>query len=333
MSRAKSKFLFKIKKIYFPLVGVLLIIIILLLYKIYFQNSTEQVSINPIQSSNLIFPDKNSEYFYEPKPGTIENYDLVFLENKAIKAVINLDSLNENADYEVNKDPSVFRIITLGDSFTYGWYVNTSENYPEQLENRLNNTFCPKVKRFEVINLGVPGYDIEFAVQRYKTRGQKYDPDLMLWFLLKNDFTEFAGYINFLGHKKYNEIANAGRLNEYKENGLIENPGWYEAKKEIAEQVDLETIVDHQTNKLYSISDYYSGKLIVFTKKIESSEYQNKLSEFARKRPQTFFLNSIHLEKNSEDTLKDSHPTAKGYTKISDSIYEYLFDNQLIPCK
>ena len=48
-----------------------------------------------------------------------------------------------------------FNILCLGDSFTYGWGVETAYSYPKQLEGMLNNGNL--IRRFNVINLAVPG--------------------------------------------------------------------------------------------------------------------------------------------------------------------------------
>jgi len=65
----------------------------------------------------------------------------------------NKDSLNERYNYSEEKGTGVFRVITLGDSFTFGLHVNTEENYPEQLEVILNNRLkCKNISKFEVIN-------------------------------------------------------------------------------------------------------------------------------------------------------------------------------------
>ena len=109
-----------------------------------------------------------------------------------MKAVynINSDTFNERFDYEINKDDKTFRIITLGDSFTFGYIVDTKNNWTELLEDKLNQLHCANFDKIEVINLGVVGYDIQYSVERFKLRGKKYNPDLVLWLLKGDDFQE-----------------------------------------------------------------------------------------------------------------------------------------------
>ena len=76
--------------------------------------------------------------------------------------------------------------MTLGDSFTFGVYVNTEDNWTELLEDKLNSikNICPNTDHFEVINLGVGGYDIEYAAKRYINRGKVYNPNIILLLLV-----------------------------------------------------------------------------------------------------------------------------------------------------
>jgi len=154
-----------------------LVVVAFLAVRIYLNQSKvlgETVSMNPINKDELIFSEEgNLKYFYERKPNSIDSKKQEWLPNNYdYEITINAESLNERFDYSSDKPQDVFRIITIGDSFTYGKYVNTKENYPERLEDLLNKELkCQNIKRFEVINLGMGGYDIEYSVHRFKIRG------------------------------------------------------------------------------------------------------------------------------------------------------------------
>lgn len=68
------------------------------------------------------------------------------------------------------------RIITLGDSSTYG--VNTPRPWPRRLQEMLERQAGPG--RFEVINLGVPGYTVFQGRRVLETRGPRLEPDMVV---------------------------------------------------------------------------------------------------------------------------------------------------------
>lgn len=129
-------------------------------------------------------------YFYESKPGNIQESTLSWL-NPAPVYTINEDGLNDTKNYQVEKPAHTFRIIALGDSFTYGQWVNTAESWPEVLEQMLEDQPLCSNRSIEVINLGQSGYDIPYIVERFSRVGKKYDPDLILWFESGSGFTRY----------------------------------------------------------------------------------------------------------------------------------------------
>ena len=57
----------------------------------------------------------------------------------------------------------MFRVLAIGDSYTYGAEVNAEQTYSEQLEKLLPGS--------EVINMGVSAYGIDQAVIKYLKYG------------------------------------------------------------------------------------------------------------------------------------------------------------------
>jgi lysophospholipase L1-like esterase len=77
------------------------------------------------------------------------------------------------------KLPRTFRILNLGDSIVMGWGVREENTYGRRLESMLNQEGSGEL-RFEVINAGVPGWNLENALAYLQAKGQKYRPDLIL---------------------------------------------------------------------------------------------------------------------------------------------------------
>ncbi|MBD2314658.1 hypothetical protein H6G20_23600 [Desertifilum sp. FACHB-1129] len=94
-------------------------------------------------------------------------------------------------DYSLEKDPSAFRMLFVGDSFS--WAGGQEGNYTALLENQLQNT--PNLPPVEVINTGYPmthtGEQL-IVLQKY---GLQYNPDLVvLGFFAGNDFIDADPY-------------------------------------------------------------------------------------------------------------------------------------------
>jgi hypothetical protein len=156
--------------------------------------------------------------FYEPLP----NIKAIEIRDGVDKVVyrINADSLNEEKNYSVDKSPYIFRIIALGDSYTFGIGVPTPKNWVKILERMLNQSYrSQKYKKFEVINLGVDGYDIEYSVERFRLRGIKYNPDLILWFLNDSDFPQVNEIIIPIKQKLRKEMEETGELEQKRKLG------------------------------------------------------------------------------------------------------------------
>jgi hypothetical protein len=80
---------------------------------------------------------------------------------------------------EYTKHDRVFRILNLGDSVVMGWGIRAEDTYGRQLQHMLNQQ-AGNPGRFEVINAGVPGWNLENVLAYLQAEGLKYTPDLIL---------------------------------------------------------------------------------------------------------------------------------------------------------
>lgn len=261
-------------------------------------------------------------YFYEPRANRIINTHPAWLPSDYdYKNTINADTLNERFNYQVKKEANIFRIITLGDSFTFGEFVNTADNYPEQLEDLLNQKNECRGNKFEVINLGVRGYDIEYSVERFGVRGAKYKPDLVIW-LIRDDFFQL------------NE-AIIPKIRGYKQEG--EDFDYLEWRLRAAGEADRrfeDNLLSIQTQKLASIDDYYKGPLLLLTFRWNlEGKFWDVLKNFVGSRSQSYLYGDLPRYKSLGKVLPDGHPNNDGYSLIASSIFGYLQENKLIPCQ
>ncbi len=80
---------------------------------------------------------------------------------------------------------SSLRIVTMGDSNTYGLYLDKKDSYPKQLESIWNNAHTNK--KVEVINLGYPGANSSRLVANFSEVIQQFQPDIVLVMIGTND--------------------------------------------------------------------------------------------------------------------------------------------------
>ena len=83
------------------------------------------------------------------------------------------------------KAPSAFRIVCLGDSWTFGANVNQQDAYPQRLARLLAERH-PQAA-FEVLNLGVMGYTSRQGVELLRRQVLDLQPDLVLIGFAMND--------------------------------------------------------------------------------------------------------------------------------------------------
>lgn len=87
------------------------------------------------------------------------------------------------------RQANTFRIVCLGDSFTWGFGVRTSETFAVRLERILADKY-PALD-IQVLNAGVPGYGTADQLRFLESRSAILDPDLVLvQFLPETDFME-----------------------------------------------------------------------------------------------------------------------------------------------
>ncbi|KHK01821.1 SGNH/GDSL hydrolase family protein [Desulfovibrio sp. TomC] len=83
------------------------------------------------------------------------------------------------------------RVLCLGDSFTYGVGVNDEQTYPALLQIYLQERFPDR--SVEVINAGIPFYDIFDELSYYRDKGRYLAADVVVLQFYSNDLEAMAG--------------------------------------------------------------------------------------------------------------------------------------------
>ena len=82
---------------------------------------------------------------------------------------------------------SLFRIVVLGDSFTFGWGVSGEYTYPNVLERLLNESTDVPPYRYDVLNLGVSAYSTQDEAIVLEHVGLRWKPRVVIVGYVLND--------------------------------------------------------------------------------------------------------------------------------------------------
>ncbi|HZI92816.1 MAG TPA: SGNH/GDSL hydrolase family protein [Patescibacteria group bacterium] len=91
---------------------------------------------------------------------------------------------------QFQKAPGTLRVLCLGDSYTFGAYVDDGETWPAQLETILRED-RPE-RPVEVINAGISGFTILDELQFFKEHGESLKPDVVVVGFVLNDLADLT---------------------------------------------------------------------------------------------------------------------------------------------
>jgi GDSL-like Lipase/Acylhydrolase family len=134
---------------------------------------------------NAILYRKNPTRFYELRPGV----DAV-VSRARIHIHINAQGQRDDLDRPLLKPAGVYRVVVLGDSFTFGGKTPLEQTFGRDLERNLRSLDGPR--DYEVINLAVPGYNTEQEMLSLREQGLAYHPDLVVVNFVLNDANRMA---------------------------------------------------------------------------------------------------------------------------------------------
>ncbi|MEK7802662.1 MAG: SGNH/GDSL hydrolase family protein, partial [Pseudomonadota bacterium] len=269
------------------------------------------------------------KYFSEPPPSVLQTEKPPWLPYTATYS-INADTLNERFEYSVQKSPGVFRIVTLGDSFTFGQNVQTKDNWTELLEDTLKLT-CGKSQYVEIINLGERGYDVAYAAHRLEIRGMKYDPDLIIYFESGTGFDRIRELYDPLV-ARYLQSQREGHETEGISDEVF-NRAWRMATEELQRTYtheQLSEIVHGAWTRLFSVRRNTPVMIVAFRDLPPLN--LAKLYAWTMNQPYLTVFPGVRALDDHEGRLYDGHPSIHGHVIMADDIYHNMVDHQLIPC-
>ena len=265
----------------------------------------------------------NLKYFYEPDANSVEVAKPEF-SNEDITYKFNNDAIRAENDYSVNKKDNVFRLITLGDSYTYGLYLNYYQTYPQILEKLLNEELtCSNIKKFELINLAYGGYDAEYAYARFIKRGMKYDPDMVIWML---------NYWNLeIVSEIYHDVYQQLKLNNNNRNSNDDDK-YLRAEKILRDNYSDSFRTEYQKGRIKEMIETFPK--IVILAGLEGKEKVQKAVFPYLISGRVYYTNDLpDIRKSKDFYLEDGHPSGRGNKKIAEYFFLYLAGNFFKDCR
>ena len=125
----------------------------------------------------------------------ISNSELTHVTDE-FKVTYRINSMGfRDVEHTFTKPQGVFRIVAIGDSFTWGQGAESEDTYPYQLEATLNSR-PGRHPRIEVINLGICNYFTEPERLALEYYGKQFKPDMVLLGFVRNDVVQTGQGIN-----------------------------------------------------------------------------------------------------------------------------------------
>jgi hypothetical protein len=291
------------------------------------QSGSPSIIHTSVNTSN---PQSTLKYYYEPVASSTEEDTAPWL-TQPVSFTYNKDTLNDRFDYTVDKPAATLRIIALGDSFTFGDHVNTADSWPEKLEDMLNQQKpCPNYQKYEVLNLGERGFDIQNAVERFRLRGAKYHPDLVIWLLIPHNFVEIRELMQGKLDETYNHLKAVHELDSLRP-WLVP---YKTAEAELFKKYSMQQLAEMQNGFFRNFNSIYNGKLLLATFPFTYDQYKAHMRTWMQNRPGTYYVDSLpDMEGNADFRVADSHPSVLGHQKIAQDLYNYLTGRSDVLCR
>ena len=301
---------------------------------------------------------------FKPKPNLITTVSTTEFSHE-----VRHNSLGfRDVEHSVQKPPHTFRIVALGDSFTYGIGARYEQTYLVGLEALLNQQEPTRV-HFEVIKMGIPRYfpaTERLVLQHY---GLQYKPDLVLVAFVPNDVIDTS-----LGSDAV-AVSENGNLITDVAASLGEGGMWLYRKSHLARLVLNRTIpmitsLKHpvQWNEIYqdngfhendwrqiedeylrmqSLAEGIHARLVLISIPQNGDLVENDRLRYTGQRLAKFsaqhgieFIDTLpamaEIMRISDKPLyweNDGHCTGQGYQVLAQAIFEALIQKGLIPNK
>ena len=248
----------------------------------------------------------------------------------------NSKGLREKKDIPYKKEKDEYRILVLGDSWTFGLNVKDNQAFPYIMGQKFSALYPGK--KITVINGGCPGYCIAQGYFYLIYRGIKYKPDMVIVKSFLNE-SILEAYSKAYPEKspliirkikyllwKSNFYLYLKRMFfiKYVQKGYVSTDNWREKResdyyKWILKQLD-------------SFCKKKNIKVIYLNTRLENNiSYNWALKDFASKRKVNYLEISLDPNNDKEFLKTDSrHPGPENHKVIADELFKFIEKKKLL---
>jgi hypothetical protein len=164
-------------------------------------------------------------------------------------------------------------------------------------------------------------FDVPYIAQRYRTIGQKYQPDMLVWFESGSGFSRYNEYMMPLIHACETETADIPDSETKTYYGC-----WDKASTQLVEEYPAVKLAETFKPYLDSFSEVTkTAKTFFLSFEVSGQDDRSvdMISQYRQWYPDITFA-SIVPDLRREETLPDRHPNVRGHEAIAQAIYAYL---------
>ena len=263
----------------------------------------------------------------------------------------NLNTLgHRDHKFAVVKPHDTFRILAIGDSFTYGEGIKQiNDIYTEILESKLNDN--NGTIQYEVLNVAQRGWNVKEYLSVLKDKGLSYQPDLVMIGFFMNDIEkdkskrpklciiipEFLhrklskySYLYWHAFCRYKDLKDTGKWVEYLH--AYASPESNDWKRFVSYWLDilslckineiktLVLILPHNSNLDDSHPFLYVYRNVEDLSKDNGADVLNLFPALKGHNP-----SDLHIG------ITDSHPNANAHQIYANEIYNFIKEQKLVP--
>jgi hypothetical protein len=244
---------------------------------------------------------------YVLKENTKIRYQGLYEKHDPIIWEINQQGLR--SDRIENKTSGNFRLLTYGDSETYGWSVNIQDSWQRQMEK-----IDPNI---EVLNFGIPGYNVENVTDHMQLTIADYHPDMLIYFFNKNDFYPAFNFNPFLSRSYAYLALRMGIYQLFKE----KRKAWRKSN-------EGESFLQAQIARMVELSDQYNAPLYIL---VMHWQYAKPIQIIAESKKNTIKIINIEEIVNRFTTI-DAHLTKQTHSALAQYLCKQISQESIKKC-